>query len=121
MNGRKNQISATYPGTYEWIFDETMEKPWPNFTKWLESGSGLYLIEGKAGSGKSTLMKFIIGDRRTTEALKAGSTTPSDEPLVLWFFFWLYGISMQSNLHGLMSLLLHQLLEGNALTTIQLL
>jgi hypothetical protein len=41
MNGRKNQISATYPGTYEWIFDETVEKPWPSFTNWLESGSGL--------------------------------------------------------------------------------
>jgi hypothetical protein len=42
MNGRKNQISATCPEIFWWIFERTVQRPWPNFTKWLEQGSRVY-------------------------------------------------------------------------------
>lgn len=121
MDRRKNQISATYPGTYEWIFDETVKKPWPSFKSWLERGRGIYFIEGKAGSGKSTLMKFMINDRRTKQALKTQAPSPPNEPIVLSFFFWLHGTPLERSYHGLVSSLLYQLLEGNAAATVQLL
>jgi hypothetical protein len=60
-------------------------------------------------------MKFIINDKRTKEALKAWS--PPKDPIILSFFFWLHGAPMQSNLYGLLSSLLHQLLKGYAPVT----
>ena len=38
------------------------------FTKWLASGQGLFHISGKAGSGKSTLMKFLSAHGGDNEA-----------------------------------------------------
>ncbi|KAI0126414.1 hypothetical protein BJ170DRAFT_733728 [Xylariales sp. AK1849] len=35
---------------------------WDNFLHWLESGEHVYWIGGKPGSGKSTLMKYIVCD-----------------------------------------------------------
>lgn len=40
-----------------------------NFTKWLRIGGNIFHISGKAGSGKSTLMKFICSHERTREEL----------------------------------------------------
>jgi NACHT domain len=119
MNARRNQGPESFPDTYNWVFDETTSKTWPSFSNWLKQGSGVYWIQGKAGSGKSTLMKFIIKDKRTREALEAGSTLK--DPVLLSFFFWLSGEPLERNLHGLLSSLLHQLLEDNAPLTMQLL
>lgn len=38
---------------------------WNDFVAWLEEGDGLYWIAGKAGSGKSTLMKYIASHPST--------------------------------------------------------
>ena len=119
MNARKNQITENFPDTYEWVFDETTSKPWPSFNEWLKQGSGVYWIQGKAGSGKSTLMKFIIQNARTKEALEAESTLK--DTVFLSFYFWLSGTPLQRNSHGLLSSLLHQLLEDHLSLTMQLL
>jgi len=67
ISDRENRIVDAYEKTFQWIYKdpESEETPWPSFTKWLKDGSGLYWITSKAGSGKSTLMKYIYKDRRT--------------------------------------------------------
>ncbi|RYP51293.1 hypothetical protein DL769_010831 [Monosporascus sp. CRB-8-3] len=38
---------------------------WDSFIEWLKSDNDIYWISGKAGSGKSTLTRFILSDPRT--------------------------------------------------------
>ncbi|PMD31900.1 hypothetical protein L207DRAFT_548767 [Hyaloscypha variabilis F] len=69
MNARRNHVSDSHESTFQWIFDDSIElhwkfgegvkRPWDSFMEWLKSDQRLYWINGKAGSGKSTLMKFI--------------------------------------------------------------
>lgn len=80
---------------------------WDDFHEWLLSESDIYWISGKAGSGKSTLVKFLATNDRTRAALsqwKEGS-------IVLSHYFWAPGISMQKDLRGLFCSLLHQALS----------
>jgi hypothetical protein len=59
ISDRENRIVAAHENTFQWIFKDPGlgGTPWPSFVDWLENGSGFYWITGKAGSGKSTLMK----------------------------------------------------------------
>ncbi|KAK7455658.1 hypothetical protein Landi51_02861 [Colletotrichum acutatum] len=120
MNERRNQVSESCEGTFQWIFADDMgmlEDPdndtewtntesesfkisgdscyqaddsdwkddsakrnsapeqddgirWDSFIDWLRSGSKLFWCSGKPGSGKSTLMRYIISDPRTRSALE---------------------------------------------------
>lgn len=64
MQDREERITKAYENTFRWIWEDftPSEKRWSNFKEWLESDSQLYWITGKAGSGKSTLMKLICQD-----------------------------------------------------------
>lgn len=42
---------------------------WDSFTYFLEGENRIYWVQGKAGSGKSCLMKFICDDIRMNERL----------------------------------------------------
>ncbi|KAK4148860.1 hypothetical protein C8A00DRAFT_38552 [Chaetomidium leptoderma] len=79
QNERRNQIVDSYADTFRWIFDCPKYEPdeWSiraqsskSFLRWLHSeGSALYWISGKAGSGKSTLMKFLVDEPQTEAEL----------------------------------------------------
>lgn len=56
MRARESDIVQAYEETYEWIFSG--DRKW-NFLEWLRTGDGVFWIAGRAGSGKSTLMKFL--------------------------------------------------------------
>ena len=79
MRNREEEISLAYHATFEWVFNEppmdTEALPWTSFVQWLWQGDDVYWIHGKAGSGKSTLIKYIFNDKRTPKALSrwAGS------------------------------------------------
>jgi len=110
MGDRENRIVEAHEKTFRWIYcdPEVGSTPWPSFIEWLNSGSGLYWITGKAGSGKSTLMKYIINNPQTFASLRAWS---SGTPLVTaGFFFWNSGSKMQMSLIGLLQSILYQLL-----------
>ena len=119
ITSRQEQIPDAYKHTYEWIFEDigwednvhskTPHK-WANFAHWLRSeGSGMYWIHGKAGSGKSTLMSFVVQDSRTGAILKkwAGHNSTLLTPS---FFFWESGTLMQRSVQGLLQSFLYQLL-----------
>jgi hypothetical protein len=70
MNSRRSAITISHEKTFGWIFGESIQGPWDNFIHWLKSGEHkIYWISGKAGSGKSTLMKFIIDSEETKKVL----------------------------------------------------
>jgi len=101
---RKDAIELTYRKTFEWIFDEQCE-----FKRWLELGNDIFWISGKAGSGKSTLMKFI-SDHASTRTMLETWAAPL-EPLSLDFYFWYTGTQLQNSQEGLLRTMLHDLFE----------
>lgn len=101
---RQESISPAHRKTFNWIFDEnsspnSQSMKWNSFVQWLRSENGIYWIKGKAGSGKSTLMSYILADYRTDAAL---SHWAHEMP---WtqasFFFWALGSDMQKSLTDL--------------------
>lgn len=78
------------------------------FENWLRSGSGVFHISGKAGSGKSTLMKLILSTERTYELL--GEWASGRRLLFARFYFWAGGSRIQNSLEGLHRSILFEIL-----------
>ncbi|KAH0534152.1 hypothetical protein FGG08_007261 [Glutinoglossum americanum] len=79
------------------------------FLAWLRSGRQIYHISGKAGSGKSTLMKFLSQHSRVREELESWA---GGKKLVLArFFFWNSGDRLQMSLEGLYRAILFETLR----------
>jgi len=114
MTARYSGIPEAYANTFRWIFcsDEFSSSGCHSkihLHEWLKEGSGTYWISGKAGSGKSTFMKYLTSCEVAKDALLnwAGHT-----PLfTAKFFFWNSGTPMQKSLHGLFQSLLFELLK----------
>ena len=81
MELRQTNIEIAYTSTYEWILGQSPEHGTERlkFAEWLETQHGIFWINGKAGSGKSTLIKFILGHKDTSISLH---TWVRDLPLV---------------------------------------
>ena len=108
---RRTTISKAHQRTFEWMYDDRVSQtsPWDNLPEWLRTGRGCYWINGKAGSGKSTLMKYVLENQRTTEALQQWSC--SSELVVASFFFWYAGTPIQKSQMGLLRALLLDILN----------
>ena len=79
------------------------------FLEWLALGRGVYHISGKAGAGKSTLMKFLFQHSRTRSKL---SEWALQKKLVLVdCFFWSSGDHLQRSLEGLYRSILFEVLK----------
>ncbi|KAM7190183.1 hypothetical protein V8F20_009805 [Naviculisporaceae sp. PSN 640] len=81
------------------------------FLTWLRSGSGLFHISGKAGSGKSTLMKYLTDHHRTQEELDKWAASEGKTLVFARFYFWSSGDHMQKSLTGLYRSLLFETLK----------
>ncbi|KAL8937887.1 MAG: hypothetical protein Q9216_004193 [Gyalolechia sp. 2 TL-2023] len=108
MNLRMNEVSPSHPNTFQWMFDDSVRRSWSRFTDWLIGSDCIYWIQGKPGSGKTTLMKFLANDPRTENLLKQWS--PEKRTLVVTFYFWLSGNKLQRSLKGLLCSLCYQIL-----------
>lgn len=111
MRVRHSQIVDAQVNTFDWIFktEPSPEHDTIAFNDWLENQCGLYWIEGKAGSGKSTLMKFLYKDRRTQRLLQRWCT--GRKLVTAQFFFWNAGTMMQKSQEGLLQSLLYEVLR----------
>jgi hypothetical protein len=126
MNARYNSISPSHQSTFEWLFDsldgstdgssedfhfkqnqQRIEKSRQDFSNWLSSEEKLFWINGKPGSGKSTLMKFI----REHPSMHALLPEQNESALILSHFIWNAGSSSQRSQRGLVASLLHQALS----------
>jgi hypothetical protein len=83
IKARQFEVKTAHANTFEWIFEEGEKQ---KFGQWLSGPSGVFWISGKAGSGKSTLMKFLGGHARLRTKLQvwAGGC----ETFVASHFFW---------------------------------
>ena len=123
---RQEQVGNEFDGiedSYGWIFDEPqtprtgrfdrgssqkLVPPWDDFARWLKSEHGVYWINGKAGSGKSTLMNYICNHNRRLELL--GEWCPNRRLLTPTFFFWNAGTKLNKSIDGLLRSLVYQIL-----------
>ncbi|MCJ1243135.1 hypothetical protein MMC30_000332 [Trapelia coarctata] len=113
MSNRRDEVAEAFHTTFEWIFQEPNSEseplPWTNFASWLRHGNHIYWINGKAGSGKSTLMKYIFENMRTSQLLSQWSH--SMPVMVANFFFWDGGTREQRSQLGFLRSLLFQILQ----------
>jgi len=103
---REQRIPSAHERTFHWIFSNQHreghhDKRWSDFVMWLQGDDDpLYWITGKAGSGKSTLMKFVIHHSNCARHLKIWA---SEWPLVVArFYFWNSGGADQQSQEGLL-------------------
>jgi hypothetical protein len=131
MNERRNQIADPHTESFQWIFEdppntEASELGWDdiedfhdarkdeeavrlassNFLSWLASPEQpLFWISGKPGSGKSTLIKFLVQDPRTKQHL----TSALGPTQILSHFIWSAGQPIEGRIKGILCSLLYQL------------
>ena len=108
---RYETVNSAHQDTYEWVVSDSgpSDATWAPLVDWLEQGGGCYWISGKAGSGKSTLMKHIFHHKRTHSAL---NTWAGEAQLgIAHFFFWHLGSGLQRSQNGLLQSLLHDILS----------
>lgn len=106
MTDQYEDVNEVHPNTFEWAFKSStdVQRPWSNLSDWLKTGDGVYWVCGKAGSGKSTLMKCLYDDKRTKRLL---TQWVDNQPLCLaTFFFWNSGPRQQKSQTGLLRSLL---------------
>ncbi|KAI0871317.1 hypothetical protein GGS24DRAFT_471965 [Hypoxylon argillaceum] len=105
LKDREFAVADAHKNTLEWIFKPTSST---NFVEWLQEGNGIYWIAGKAGSGKSTLMKFLKDHPVTLQHLEKWA---GKKPLIIaQHYFWSSGTSIQKSQEGLFRALLLQIL-----------
>jgi hypothetical protein len=105
MHDRHNIIHDRHAKTFSWIF-EANSSP---FKTWLEEGSGTFWISGKAGSGKSTLMKYISNSPATATILQRWAG--KNQLIIASFYFWVTGTEMQRSQEGLLQSILYEILR----------
>lgn len=109
---REENIGDAHGETLQWLFEPPKEEvPWDDLGNWFRTGSGLYWVSGKAGSGKSTLMKLLYHSPRTKVAL--AKWAGEGGYALFGFFFWNLGTTEQKSQQGLSRSLLYQILSSN--------
>lgn len=138
MYARENAspINQSHEGTFQWVFDDVSESDtssddvsgsdsssddtsnapepvWNSFVDWLQSDEKFYWISGKPGSGKSSLIRYLVLDPRTTNLLQRRPSAENTK--VLRSFIWAAGNSIQRSQKGVLATLLHELLSDEAM------
>ncbi|OCK73095.1 hypothetical protein K432DRAFT_450053 [Lepidopterella palustris CBS 459.81] len=96
IDDRRVDVKEAHSSTFKWALEPQGEGvEWDDFPQWLQSGSGIYWVSGKAGDGKSTLMKYLWSELQTKKFLKKWA---AECPLILAsFFLWNLGTTEQSH------------------------
>ena len=102
---RFEDIELAYYKTYDWLFDHHV-----GFEDWLEgkNSSNIYWIQGKPGSGKTTVMKFAMNHHQTRKLL---SKYTDSFWVVAGFFFNDRGMTVQKSAEGFLREVLYQLIH----------
>lgn len=108
---RFEEVEEAHRNTFNWIYRKPeATTPWHDFSAHLSGASVSlpYFIRGKAGSGKSTLMKFIVSNGQTKTELRKWAG--QHKLLTPHFFFWNVGTKLQKSHTGMLRSLLHTIL-----------
>ncbi|KAI1418856.1 hypothetical protein F5Y12DRAFT_789534 [Xylaria sp. FL1777] len=111
IKARQRKIESAHSKTFGWVFRPSVPdgSKTISFYQWLCEGNGTFWIQGKAGSGKSTLMKFICSHATTMELLRVWAG--SKRLITAKFFFWNAGTLLQKSREGLLRSLLFEILR----------
>jgi ankyrin repeat domain-containing protein 50 len=99
-DNRLESIHPAHPATYRWIPNH------PDFTDPGRLGHRLYWIQGKPGSGKSTIMKYI------SEQSSSISKSEPEASITISFFFNARGAVLESSMEGFIRSCLFQILQA---------
>ena len=102
---RQENVESAHEKTFRWVLEPSSPV---NFENWVRCQSGIYWIKGKAGSGKSTLMNFLLTHHQAAESLR--SWAGAKELVTASFFFWNAGSSLQRSQEGLFRSLLYEIM-----------
>jgi hypothetical protein len=102
MDARYLTINASLtPSSCRWLLDREEYKRWQDFGR-LSEHHGLLWVKGKAGAGKSTLMKFAFNNAEKTRCARQ---------TIVSFFFNARGAPIERSLVGMYRALLYQILH----------
>ena len=106
---RHQEVVEAHSKTFKWILEvyQPRDMPEVHFLDWLQRKNGIYWISGKAGSGKSTLMKYLCDQERTMNALQQWAG--DDRVVVASHYFWNAGHTLQKSQQGLLQTLLFEI------------
>lgn len=117
INARENMIGEASRETVDWILGENKIAPESSnpklhdaFIDWLQSNESLFWLNGKPGSGKSTLMKFLVHDARTRQCLEQNNTSVY---IGHYFSVEICTNPLQKQIRGCLRTLLHQIYQLN--------
>jgi hypothetical protein len=112
IDDRKNNVADAHLKTLQWaLHPPTPEVEWDDLSEWLRSGSDIFWVSGKAGSGKSTLIKYLYQHKETETLLKEWAG--SHHLIMANFFFWHLGTPEQKTHEGLSGGLLYHVLNAD--------
>lgn len=100
IKSRQLAIKEAHLNTFRWALSESCD-----FTRWLQSGQGIYWVRGKAGSGKSTFMRFLSGNVLSRKHL--AKWADGQELVIATHYFWYAGLPLQKSQIGLLRSLLY--------------
>lgn len=113
IRSRHRSIEKAHATTFRWVLEDSPSgadaPPRSRFRSWLRNETGVFWIQGKPGSGKSTLMKFISGHPDTQLHLRAWAA--GKKLAVASFFFWNSGTQLQKSQEGLLRSFLYEILR----------
>ncbi|KAJ8127228.1 hypothetical protein O1611_g6408 [Lasiodiplodia mahajangana] len=115
IDDRKNGIDAAYGETCSWVWgnqptDDGLLAAPCEFISWLRSTEPFLWVSGKAGCGKSTLMKYIYQNPKTRVELEHSPWTGGKDLVLLGYFFHDRGSDNQKSREGMLRSILVQIL-----------
>ncbi|KAF4550390.1 Hypothetical protein D9617_17g046580 [Elsinoe fawcettii] len=128
MNYRKDKLEDAHRSTFQWVMRDELPElddvqsrrmlnkcpTWDSFPGWLRDTACTtpYWIQGKPGSGKSMLMRFLELHEDVPGLLHSGRTIAENR--VVSFYFWLSGTqSLLKAIEGALRSLLHQIIASS--------
>ena len=108
---RQQQIdnADAVESTLDWIWSKEHESR-SSFAQWLLSNQAMFWVQGKPGSGKSTLMSYI---EKASRSWQPNSASDSQWTIIRFFFDFRAQIGLANNLEGFLRSLLFQILKQN--------
>jgi hypothetical protein len=112
MSSRFDSITNAHPETFEWACKASSSNQlyWDNLGDWLRSGTGVLWVNGKPGSGKSTLMKHIL-EKKNSPWSYLHQWSSGYKLCIAHHFFWNSRADEQKSKAGMLRAILFSVLD----------